>query len=393
MTDVATAPERLPVIDALRALALWGVIAMNLIGMVMVFVPETVIAQARPADYAVSAFDLIFVQGKARSTFAFLFGVGFGLLMSRTGVGFHAYYLRRMSALLLIGLFNLSFFFWGDILILYAVMGMALTLFRGWSDRAVLTLGLVLIVVPPVVAGLAEIVTGGPLPGLSGVAPDVGWARIAGRAPIYAGDDYLAVVRANLAYYGEKHLFDTVYVVVYSLGVLGLFLTGLWATRRGIFADVEAWRPFLRRVAMICFPVGLALSVIHALPTAGVRFEGPVVGLIAMTYIGLPVMAFGYVAVLTLWLSRGGRWLRTALTPMGRMALTGYLASNLIGGFIWYGWGLGLMGKVNFIGMNLISLAIFVGLAVFSAVWLKVFKQGPAEGLWRRFSGPRSRPT
>jgi uncharacterized protein len=391
MSDAAAGPERLPVIDALRALALSGVILMNLIGMVMVYAPGQVIQSAGPADYAMSAADLIFVQGKARSTFAFLFGVGFGLLMSRTGAGFHAYYLRRMSALLLIGLINMAFLFWGDILILYAVMGMVLSLFRGWSDRAILTLGLVLIAVPPVVAGAIEIVTGGPLAGLSGVLPADGWAKVEARAPIYAGGDYPAMVRANVAYYVEKHLFDTVHVAVYSLGVLGLFLTGLWTARKGVFANVEAHRAFLRKVALVCLPIGLPLSVVQALPTAGMTFEGPVNGLVAMTYVGLPMTAFGYVAVLTLWLSKGGGWLRSSLTPMGRMALTGYLGSNLIGSFIWYGWGLGLMGKVNFVAMNLLSLAVFAGLAVFSAIWVKMFRQGPVEGLWRRLSGPRTR--
>jgi uncharacterized protein len=199
------------------------------------------------------------------------------------------------------------------------------------------------------------------------------------------------MVRANVAYYVEKHLFDTVHVAVYSLGVLGLFLTGLWTARKGVFANVEAHRVFLRKVALVCLPIGLPLSVVQALPMAGMTFEGPVNGLVAMTYVGLPMTAFGYVAVLTLWLSKGGGWLRSALTPMGRMALTGYLGSNLIGSFIWYGWGLGLMGKVNFVAMNLLSLAVFAGLAVFSAIWLKMFRQGPVEGLWRRLSGPRTR--
>ena len=160
-----TGPARLPVIDSLRALALWGVITMNIMAMVMALDAAAVIEKAAPLDYAVAAFDLILIQGKARSVFAFLFGVGFGLLMSRTGPGFVGFYLRRMSVLLTLGVINLVFLFWGDILILYALLGMVLILFRRWSDKAILWLGLTLILVPPLVAGIIEVVTGAPIRG------------------------------------------------------------------------------------------------------------------------------------------------------------------------------------------------------------------------------------
>lgn len=382
---------RLPVIDAVRAVALFGVITMNIMAMVMVFAGEQVIAMAQPWDYVVAVFDLVLLQGKARSTFAFLFGVGFGLLMARTGPGFVAFYLRRMSVLLAIGVINMLFLFWGDILILYAILGMTLILFRTWSDRAVLTLGLILILAPPVLLGALEIITGGHLRGLAGVTPDEGWALIAARAPIYESGGYFEVVHANLAYYIDHHLFDTAYVAIYDLGVLGLFLTGLWTARKGIFADVEAWRPFLRRVAWGCLPVGLIVSIAYATKTMGASFGVPFDAVITAGYLGLPVMAFGYVAAFTLCFTRGGRGLDKALRPMGRMALTGYLGSNLIGGFVWYGWGLGLMGKIGLTGVFGVSAAIFAGLWLFSALWLKRFSFGPVEGVWRRLSGRRIR--
>ena len=385
-------PARLPVIDSLRALALWGVIAMNIMSMVMALDAAAVIEKAGPADFAVAAFDLILVQGKARSVFAFLFGVGFGLLMSRTGPGFVGFYLRRMAVLLAIGLFNLAFLFWGDILILYALLGMVLMLFRRWSDRSILTLGLVLTLAPPLLAGAIEAITGAPIRGLSGLTSAEGWRLIEARAPIYAEGSYLQVVAANLRYYVDHNLHDTAYVLTYDLGVLGLFLLGLWTARKGVFADIAAWRPRLRRIAWICLPIGFVLSAVHGSGRMGIE-AGPLLrAAVTAAYVGLPVMAMGYAALFTLWLSGKGKWLQRGLTPMGRMALTGYLASNLIGGFIWYGWGLGLMGQINVAGMAAIGLAIFVALCVFSAVWLKLFPQGPAEALWRRLSGRRSRP-
>jgi uncharacterized protein len=68
---------------------------------------------------------------------------------------------------------------------------------------------------------------------------------------------------------------------------------------------------------------------------------------------------------------------------MGRMALTGYLASNAIGSFVFYGWGLGRMTGWTVTGLCLFALAIFLGLGLFSALWLRAFRFGPVEWVWR----------
>ncbi|WP_395943353.1 DUF418 domain-containing protein [Brevundimonas sp.] len=395
MSEATTPAARVQVIDTLRALALYGVITMNLMAMVMGLIGAEIVPKAGPIDYVFATFDLVLLQGKARSTFALLFGVGFGMLMVRAaqrGQAFTGFYLRRMSALLLFGLINLAVLFWGDILILYALLGMVLLLFRGWSNRAILAAGLILVIGPPLALGLFEAATGAPAPNLAGLTPEQAEGVMSASAPIYRAGDGLAYVRANLAYYVDHHLTDTAYAFVYELGVLGLFLLGLWTARTGVLAGVEAWRPFLRRVAWICLPVGLVLSALHASRRMGIDVEGAAYALVSAAYVGLPIMAFGYVAILALLLTRGGRFLQPLLSPMGRMALSGYLASNAIGSFVWYGWGLGLMGRTNVTGMNLFALAVFGSLCVFSAVWLSVFRFGPVEWLWRCLSYARWQP-
>lgn len=392
MTNAIAGQGRLPVIDGVRAVALHGVIAMNLTGMVMVFAGGQVMTRAGPPDFALGLFDLLFVQGKARSMFAFLFGVGFGLLMSRTGAGFGAYFMRRMLLLLGIGVFNLAFLFWGDILIVYAICGMLLMLCRGWSQKSLLIVGLTLVLAPPFVAGFAEALFG-PLRGLSGQTAAEGWRWFESLRPIYEGPDYFAVMRANLQYYVAHNLFDTAYVAVYDLGVMGLFLLGLWTVRKGVFADVDRFRSFLRRVLWTCLPVGLLISAAYIAPDiAGIPLEGWFAGAKRMAYVGLPILAFGYLALFTLWFSGSGRAVGQALALMGRLALTGYLASNLIGGFVWYGWGLGRLGEWGMAQINLLALGVFLGLWVFAALWLRVLPIGPVEGLWRLLCGRRRPP-
>lgn len=395
MTPVA---ERLVVIDTLRAIALCGVIIMNLTAMVMFFKAPQVMQAAGPADLGLGLFDLTFLQGKARSAFAFLFGVGFGILMQRAqarGAGFTGFYLRRAFILLVIGLFNLAFLFWGDILIVYALLGMVLLLFRDLGQKALLTLGLTLIIAPPVVAGAIEAVTGTPLGSLTGLTSEALEAAYIAMLPAYIGSDYLAFICANFHYYLLHNTGETVSVIVYDLGVLGLFMLGLWATRRGVFEDVERNRPLLRRIFWVALPLGLALSAIHATRRLGVPLDGAAYGVVTAAYMGLPIMAFGYLAILTLYISRGGRWLTALFAPMGRMALTGYLGSNAIGAFVWYGWGLGRIEDPAWLGMarmNLFAVAVFAGLCVFSALWLTLFRFGPAEWLWRSLTYGRLQP-
>jgi len=383
---MSPAAERLYLIDTLRAFALFGVITMNITGMVAALVGDEIFPVATTLDVGFATFDLVVLQGKARSCFALLFGVGFGILMTRAasrGQPFVSFYLTRMSVLLAIGLFNLAFLFWGDILILYALLGMFLLLFRNSSDRLVLGLGLALVLLPPIIAGLLEAVSGAPLPNLAGLGPDAADQAFAAMVPMYRSYSYMDFVQANLQLYVSHYLTDTSYTVLYNLSVLGLFLLGLWVARKGVLADVERWRPFLRKVVWLCLPIGFILSIIHASRRMGVEADGAAYGLVTAAYAGLAITAFGYIAGLALLLSRRGAPVHRALSPMGRMALTGYLVSNAVGAFLWYGWGLGQLGAWNFAAINCVAFLVFATLCLFSAIWLRRFRFGPAEWLWR----------
>lgn len=387
--------ERLHVIDAIRAVALYGVVTFNILGMVAALVGNSLFPKGGRLDGVSLLFDLILVQGKARSAFALLFGVGFGLLMSRpsaVGRAFVRFHMRRMIVLLMIGLFNLTCLFFGDILILYALLGMVLLLFRNWNDRSIVRLGIGLVLVPSLVVGTVEVITGMPMPNLAGLTRQQADAVFPASTPAYTGTSAFAYVQANLRYYLDHYTTDTSYAIVYDLNVLGLFLLGLWIARHGVLADVERWRPLLRRVAWICLPLGLVLSLIHATRRIGLAAHGPAYALVTAAYVGLPIMAFGYVAALALFFSRRGQWLQRALSPMGRMALTGYLGSNAIGSFVWYGWGLGRMGDWNAAAINLFALTTYVALCIFSAGWLSICRFGPAEWLWRSLTYGRRQP-
>lgn len=77
-----------------------------------------------------------------------------------------------------------------------------------------------------------------------------------------------------------------------------------------------------------------------------------------------------------------GRWLAW-FEPVGRMAFTNYVMQSLLCGWIFYGYGLGLFGKIGpAAGMGLV-LAIYLGQMLLSFWWLDRFRYGPLEWLWR----------
>ncbi len=388
--------SRVQLIDTLRALALSGVIVMNVTSMVMNFRAEAVMASAGPADMVSGLADLVLLQGKARSCFAFLFGVGFGVMLLRAqsgGRAFGAFYLRRMAALFAFGVFNQLFLFWGDILATYALLGALLVLFRDWSDRALLITGLSLVIVVPVLHGVLEIINGAPLPSLAGVVASAAEPLYENAGTVYAQSSYgTEVVAANLQQLALRWRFETAYMVVYVLSVFGLFLLGLLTARRAILFDVEAHRPLLRRVAWTCVPAGLLLSMLHASINLGWKPALPISGVVTASYVGLPLLAFGYIAALALLLQRRGDGFKRMLAPVGRMALTNYLASGALGGLFLYGYGLGMMDRLGMAQINLVAVALFLLLTAFSHAWLRYFRHGPAEWLWRSLSYGRVQP-
>lgn len=382
---------RVALVDTLRALALFGVILMNITSMVMMFMAPEIMESANLSDMIVGTADLVLLQGKARSCFALLFGVGFGVMLQRAesaGMGFNRLFLRRMAVLLVFGVINQVFLFWGDILVTYAIVGASMLLFRQWPDRRLLIVATVLVFGVPLLHGLLGLVFG-VLP--VAMSPAEVEANINAVLAAYQQPHYgPAVMAANVSVLVQIWASDIAYKMVYVLGVLGLFMLGLVIARRGILFDVARHRPLLRRVAWIALPLGFLLSVLHATDSFGWEPGMPLAALVSASYLGLPLMAFGYIAIIALLLQNRAQWLVRLLAPAGRMALTNYLASGILGALVFHGYGLGWMGQLSMTAMNLLAIGIFLLLVASSHAWLRWFRYGPMEWLWRTLSYGRA---
>ncbi len=373
---------RLLTLDATRAVALIGVLAVNMLTIagLTYLTPEMRAAIHGPADRAVAYAVAVLLEGKARSAFSFMFGVSFALLIGRLkarGEPWVAIYLRRIAILLGFGLLNAAFFFWGDILTTYAVLGLMLPLAARLPLKGILALGAALLVLPPVIVALL----GGtpPLPLSEDQLPSLrafahpnpavtvahNWALFTGAAGEGAGLELRLIRYSELA---------------------ALFLFGLAAGVSNLPARLAECRPWL-------LPLGWGL-VLGGLGMEALRATGQYLvpeGLLLQ--IGDALVGMGYVALVALWLDGArGAWARSWLAPLGAMALTGYLMGGLLGQMVFYGWGLGQIGRHGTLTVMLIAAAIFMLLMVFARLWLGRFRQGPWEWIWRSLTRLKRQP-
>ena len=137
--------KRYLILDALRGFALLGIILANFPEFSLWTFADS--ASHTPLDRVVRAFQYLFIDGKFYTLFSVLFGIGFSIQLANAGQRTGKFY-RRMTTLFVIGLLHLLFLWSGDILMLYAAMGMLLPLFRRLPARKLLAAAGFFLVLP-----------------------------------------------------------------------------------------------------------------------------------------------------------------------------------------------------------------------------------------------------
>lgn len=384
MSAATNAGKRLAQVDALRGFALFGILVVNIGVFASPFygagVPDPL--YSRPLDLAVRWLIAWLFETKFYLLFSFLFGYSFTLQMAaaeRSQAAFAPRFLRRLAGLAVLGAAHAVLFYQGDILVTYALLGLALLLCRRMRPERALRGALWLIVLAASVWAI--------LGALSFLDPVQG-----GYAAQYKGDA-LASIEAYRGTIGTtiaqhiKELKETIwFMVLFVQGpfVFAMFLAGYALGRRNALAD--PWRQ-PRALWLLCalgLLPGLAGSAAYAtasLPWAGAAWELP--GL-AADLLTAPLLSMSYAAAFLLalrtrWGGRAGAW----LAPAGRMALSNYLMQSVVCAFLFTAWGLRLFASVSPLAAFGIAVSIFAAQLPLSAWWLRHHAYGPVEWFLR----------
>ena len=381
--------ERYELIDVIRGFALFGVLVSNLALNTVFGATRQMLLEMPTGDYQmlVGALVRYFVRGKFIFLFSLLFGLGLAVQMERAetrGSTIGSTYLRRLAVLLAIGAVHTVFLWWGDILHIYALAGLVLFLFRNRSDRFLLTWGSLLAIVPATFLWCLPAIQA-QLTGDATAGPPSRAAWVTERITALADGGYAAVVQDNLQSYARKQRrWVTASTVVYAAGV---FVVGFVLGRRRLLQEAPGHLATFRRLLwwglLIGLPGGLCFAFIRSVPLTSpwaVPFRLPI-------QISFFALGGAYLASLVLLYQRS--WARpflSPLAPVGRMALSNYLAHSVCFVFLFSGIGLGLIGKIGPVRAVPIAIAIFLAQIVASHFWFGRFRYGPAEWLWRRLT-------
>jgi uncharacterized protein len=369
--------RRIAAIDVLRGVALFGVLSVNLMKGFRVSIFQQFLSTAAVGsrlDHFVDAIVSIGMEMKAFALFSLLFGVGMAIQFERLSAKTQrlSLLIRRLLILLGFGILHLCLIWNGDILTEYALVGLIALPFLFVSNRALVSVCAVALLfyaampfwIPasflgPDEAGLRQ------------------YVRVA--TTVYASGTWSEVVRFNIT---ETPRIFPLHVLV-APRTFALFLLGAFAWRSGLLRNPERHRRLLIGVAILGLVLGLGMNLLELLDAVPPwRALAPVVS--ALSALGPVMLAIGYGATcIALFTFTGADRVLNLLGPLGRMAFSNYLAQSLVFGWIFFGYGLGLFGRLSSSQAMLLGIAFYVGQVLFSQWWLKRFRFGPMEWLWR----------
>lgn len=317
------------------------------------------------------------------------------------GVSVIPVYRRRLFFLLLFGIAHLVLLWPGDILVFYALFGFILILFRSVSDKKLINWALGLILVPIILNAIIVFFVF-----LAGFSPEAKEAMEAGFAEnarnmsaviykaleVYPTGSFSEIVKMRLTEYGML----LPGVLFFYPNVLAMFLLGQYAARKGYLHNAGEHLPFFRKLFKRSLLIGLPLNFVYAGVFLEAQMGQPdIYSLIASICIGFggPALTLSYVSGIVLLRNKGYLQLLAAwLAPVGRMALTNYLMHSIITAILYLSHGFALYGQINVWQSILITIAIFLLQIPLSKIWLKHYRFGPFEWLWRSLTYGEMQP-
>jgi uncharacterized protein len=389
-------PERIAVVDVLRAFALLGIIITHAeMGFLAGPPPGQDFMQFSPSDEFVRRWVAILVESKFFSIFSFLFGLSFAIQLDNSaqkGTAFAGRFAWRLTVLFLIGMAH-QLLFNGDILMIYAALGLLLLPLGRMRSSVLLVVALLLLLnVPGLVQGIARINAPPPTAEEQKSNAKIAELYSVGGPALYTAaksGSLVDIARANFGYGLEMkwqyQLFTGRFWITF-----GCFLLGLCAGRANLFRASDTSRRFFKRLLVGAGGVALLSTMLMLTYTASGAY------VTALMHFASSVqkasLAATYVAIIVLLFWSHSRSVLSQLAPLGKMGLTTYLVQSVFLAVVFYGIGFGMMGEIGSAAAAGLGAAFFIAQVFIARWWLQRFTMGPVEWLWRSVTYLRWQP-
>lgn len=388
--------ERVHELDMIRGFALLGILIANMpfFASPYVYLMMTGVSWWTESWNIFAEFIIqFFAASKFFTMFSFLFGLGFVIFLQRATEKVSKpknLFIKRLFYLLIIGLIHAFGIWYGDILVLYAITGIFLLLFYNRQPKTILVWAFLLILIPAsfmALIGLLVYSAGDLISADTGT----GMQMLEQSAAAYSSGTIQEIFIQRVTDY--TFMFSNNFFMMPI--VLGMFLFGVYIAKTGKHKNIDSHLPFFRRVWAWSLAIGLPFNVLFVYSYFQ---QGADVSVHSMTnfvgsVIGGPAICFFYMTSIIL-LTRMESW-KNVLNPLravGRMALSNYLLQSVVSTMIFYNYGLGLFGQIGPLMWLLIAALIFSAQIWLSNVWMKKYRFGPAEWIWKSLTYGKRQP-
>ncbi|HHQ8910613.1 TPA: DUF418 domain-containing protein [Bacillus cereus] len=369
--------QRLEVVDAIRGFALFGILLVN-----MTLIQFGFFANEKPTyifgefDKGANWFIQFFGTQNFISLFSFLFGLSIILLQKSIvakGKKFSTTYLRRILILLLLGFIHGALIWSGDILFSYGLIGIFLLMFINRKPKTLLIWTTILLALLTLMTYSTE-----PNTNITDFVP-----YIEKEHKIHETGSYMDHVKFRLTenpfeYIGIDGFFGLTFITLFTLIFLSpLFLIGMYVGKKGWLFEIDKHISAVKKIWLLTGIFSFTIKI------SAMFVKHPI---LLMLQDGLtPVtMTFFYGStIILLFHYKKATRLLTYMANMGKMSVSNYLAQSIIATTIFYAYGFGLFGKIGYFFGILLTIVIYTIQLFASTYWLRKYRMGPIEYIWR----------
>lgn len=376
---------RQPLLDVFRGFAIFGIFVVNITIMhsVMMF-QDAYYAQFQDSTSAfITKLLQLFFYNKFFPIFSFLFGLGLSMQMQnrrREQSPYIGFFARRMLLLFLFGIAHIVFLWSGDVLHLYAILGLCCIFLIRLSRKVLIGMAVILLIFP-FYNHLALWFAGLFSPSLESSFLAIGEQSL---IETIRSESYLTTINIRTAEYAANLGMLLFYLAPMALA---MFLLGIAAGKGQVKFGTEAWLKSSQSIAVFTLVVTTLyrLFFLWVLPSSEL-YQSDALRPLWFKVMFISDVTFGLFylwAIAWLWHKARAVSLLTPFSYVGRMALTNYILQSGFGLFLFTNLGFALYQTLEPVECFMLAIAIFGIQVLFSKLWLVHFKYGPLEWLWR----------